>query len=153
MEIQMIKDDVIMAFVGRDELSERGFTERGLGSDFAQKLAREVFSELGRAVDGELSVDVYINGCGLMMFAEAEIPKKYAVLFSSLENLLAYVGHLPKDDARLVLFEGEYCLISGHLSPVAEDYGEVAEYTEEMSLSKVLIEKDAISSLCTCFKL
>ncbi len=149
MEIQKIKNGVAAVFVGAGELAERGIVS-GFGSDTAKSLAKEAFTILGERDAGDISVDVYLNGCGLLLFAEKAEPKKYARLFPTLEELLTYVTKADDDAAsRLVLYEGKYCLISECICETDDD-SQIC--TQDMLSSRVLIENDALSSLRACFK-
>ncbi len=154
MEIQMIKDGVLAAFVSHDELTERGLSDGRFNSESAHDIAREALFESGERNIGEIEVDAYINGCGLMLFAAVRKEGKSAVKFSSLEALLSYVACLPRDtESRLVLLDGEYCLISPCLSQKAREYGEVCRCTEDIMCAAPLIKKQAVAQLYNYFHL
>ncbi len=149
MEIQKIKNGVAAVFVGASELITRGITG-GVNSETTHLLAKEAFDVLGERDFGEISIDAYINGCGLLLFAEMYKPKKSAVLFSCLENLLSHVATLDIDmPSRLVLYDGKYCLI-GTGTIAAEEDAQIC--TPEMESSQVLIESNAVERLRTCFR-
>ncbi len=154
MEIQMIKDGVIAAFVDHEELIKRGLSDGRFNSESAHDIAREAFFESGERGFSEIEVDAYINGCGLLLFAAVRKGGKCAVKFNSLEALLSYVACLPRDtESRLVLSDGEYCLISDFVSEEAEGYGEVCPCTEDIMSSPPLIEESAVSQLYKYFRL
>lgn len=150
MQVQKIRDGVVAAFFGKDELERRG----GFSSTLANTLAREAFENLGSGGGGGIYVDAYVNACGLMLFAELEKEGRQAVRFNSLESLLAYIPFHPKSaDSALFLSDSLFCLVSDSFSDKAGEYGEFIPCTEELLSSHALIEASAASKLISSFGL
>ncbi len=147
MQVQKIRDGVVAAFFGKDELERRG----GFSGELANTLAREAF---GADFNDGVCVDAYVNSCGLMLFAELERVKRRAVIFDSLESLLAYIPSHPKDsDSALYLSDGAFCLVSDNFSDGAEVCGAFVPCTEELLASPALIESGAAAKLKSSFNL
>lgn len=104
MNIHPIGTASIALFLSPADLEEHGLTPETLSTQRALELTRRACRQAGLALEGDVEIEAYPGGCGILVFAHASPPRRCWFSFDSLPALLSAARALPHPPEEAALF-------------------------------------------------